>query len=201
MKIRLIVFSLLLTSSPALACDFFGGAMPGQCPPEATKTWWSGSWATRELDKSGKALTAFTTLKPDETYKTTLVYDSGGRLEHWGRYKIHVNKDLASNFAESDVPDQSAETAQIDLGVRTAVQNGSADFGGALPNLPPPTPTPPRRVNCLQGDIEYFVEGSDPKLEYKSPQRFSFITQGDGYVRVSGPGADHVLARRYALLK
>src|SRR5436305_2019195 len=102
MRILTSVLILLIASYPAVACEFFGGAMPGACPPEATIGWWNGSWATREVDKSGKTLTAFTTLNTDGTYRTTLAYDAGGRLQHWGQYKIHVKSDLANSFSEQD---------------------------------------------------------------------------------------------------
>ncbi|HEY6331109.1 MAG TPA: hypothetical protein VI756_17405 [Blastocatellia bacterium] len=74
---------------------------------------------------------------------------------------------------------------------------GSGIHGGALPERRIPGPVLPRRIRCLEGDIEYFVEGAEPRLVYRSPQRFTFITQGDGLVRVNGPGTDRMLARRY----
>lgn len=169
--------------------------MPGNCPPEATQSWWNGSWATREMDSTGEKLTAFTTLLSNGKYKTTLAFDKGKKLQHWGRCQIHVTQDLSASFREDVVSDQSIEAAAIGEGVQLSIDSGSFNFGGALPSSVPPSST--QKMVCLHGDIEYFVDNSEPKIYYTSPQKYSFITQGKGYVRVSGPGANNVLARRY----
>lgn len=191
-----ISLPLLFLATPATACEFFGGAMPAACPPEATQEWWDGAWATREVDQKGAKLTAFTVLMPANKYKTTLAFDDGRKLEHWGHYQIHVSASLSNSLSEENVPDLAAEAENIDKGVQQSIKNGAMQFGGALPSSTPPQPRSGRK-QCLRGKIDYFVEDSNPRINYSSPQRFSFITQGEGYVRVTGPGAHGVLARKY----
>ncbi|WP_155773412.1 hypothetical protein [Rhizobium leguminosarum] len=194
------LLSLLLISAPAGAdsCHYLGGALPGEssCPKEARPSWWNGSWATREVDSLGKRLTAFTLLKPDMTYRTTLLYDSGLKREHWGTYAIFVDPNPRKSFSLQTIPDTFDEAANIGEGVSAAMNSKRIDLnlGGALPQL---THTPKEPIRSMKGRIVYTVKGSNPKLNYTSPQAYDFQTQGDGMVRVTGPGASQALARRY----
>lgn len=190
---RILPFLLVLAvlASPSLACNSIGGALPDPslCPPEATEQWWLGRWATREVDR-GRKLTAFTELMPRGLYRTTLVYDDGSKIEHAGHYTIRFTGDAQSFYKRRRLGSLAPDAAAIEDGVRRSGAIGNA-IGGALP-IPSETET-----NCLTGTIRYVIESHSPDVTFSSPQEFSFVTQGTGYLRVTGQGATAALARQY----
>ena len=190
----LTALSAGVPQAPASAQEarcLMGAAVP--CPPIGYLDWWVGAWATRMEDPSGVPLTAFTRLRPDGTYKSTLDYADGRRVEHWGSYEIRFPKGPAS-VSRIQVGKIRDEAAAIQRGVessnvKTEVVNLMA---AAIPNDNVP-------CDCASGRIVYHVQGSSPPdLDFPSPQVFNFIQQGEGYVRVWGPGVEGRLGRRYA---
>ena len=107
--------------------------------------------------------------------------------------KLTFASDPDQAYALTSISDLSPESKEIDRGVSEAKAAGLVSNGiaGALPT------SGPAQKKCLRGTITYSVQNHSPGYNFKSPQSFTFITQGQGYVRTSGNGANGVLSRKY----
>jgi hypothetical protein len=153
-------------------------------------------------DNAGRRLTAFTVLKRDQTYRTSLVYDDGGRVEQWGSYEILFPNgpasisDITVTYDEPAAVEVTASVGETRITnqvfINLAAEAGTL-FAGPLPEVGSVC------QDCASGTIRYDVEGWTPQdVSFSSPQSFEFEEVGEGYVRVYGPGADGNLGRRYA---
>jgi hypothetical protein len=169
-----------------------GGALTN-CPQVAQVKWWIGTWATRMTAPEGVKVTAYTMLNPNGTYATTLDYDDGHKVVHWGRYRITYPDGTAS--IRKAVVKVKEETVEIEQSVRTSTfaKEQLVDLMAAAP------PAEGSTCDCASGRISYYIEGSSPDLNFPSPQVFRFMQQAAyGYVRVWGPGVEGRLGRLYA---
>ncbi|MBX5201020.1 hypothetical protein [Rhizobium sp. NZLR1] len=191
-----VVFCVLLFSTVIVEAKsgcLMAGPIP--CPPVANSAWWNGAWATRMQDGGGKPLTAFTLLKPNGKYVSTLEYDDGRTVQEWGHFQIEFPKGKKSI---SHVAVNITEEAN-DIGIKVETTNYRKS-GDLINLMAAPLPSKGSHdCECAEGKITYWVEGSSLSPgSFASPQSFKFLEQAPGYVRVWGDGVDGKLSRQYA---
>ncbi|GHE80419.1 hypothetical protein GCM10019059_43290 [Camelimonas fluminis] len=145
-------------------------------------------------DNRGRMLTAFTTLGRDGNYRSTLKYDDGQVVEHSGKYRVRFSKlDVRSSVRLTS--GVVAEAHAIDAAAKSEFPKEYASFAAAVPVGIKSGDS----CVCTVGEVTYDVKSWNPRsLEFGAPQTFKFVVVADGYVRVSGPGVNDALSRRYA---
>jgi hypothetical protein len=164
--------------------------------------WWIGSWISEETDQCGNDLISLVYINSDGTFRKHLVSEDHSTRDVWGTYKITYA--LSGNIDGKEyVPEHRMEInylhnlitkrAKYDREVRNYYRYFSRST--AVSSYYPQSGL----ITAYSGKISFAVKGRFPSdYEPGNEQTYSFITQGPGYINITGPGATETLMRKYS---